>query len=210
MLAVEGGSALNGQLSRIRELACKGVWLATLTWNGKNELGCGVRCKEDTGLTAFGVAAVAEMQRVGMTVDVSHLSDRGFWQVAEITTQPFIASHSNARAICPNKRNLTDDQFKAIVARSGLVGLNFYPAFLTERKPARLADILPHLEHFLSLGGENTVALGSDFDGAPMPVDLPDMAALPTLWDFLSRKNYAASLLEKLFFGNAVAFFGRA
>ena len=140
--------------------------------------------------------------------DVSHLNDESFWDVIKAARRPVIATHSNSRLLCNVPRNLTDDQFGCIAERGGLVGLNFYTGFLREdREHACMEDILRHAEHFLNLGGEDVLALGSDFDGADMPYDLPDCGALPQLAQRL-REAFGFTLTEKICYKNALDFGG--
>lgn len=203
LLTVENGGVLGDDLDLLDVLHSRGVRMVGLTWNGDNPWGCGCGgC--DSGLTAIGEAAVKRLEHNGMTVDVSHLGDRGFWQVAEMTTRPFVASHSNARAICSHPRNLTDDQFCAIRDRGGLVGINLYPLFLGGED---FACILPHVEHFLSLDGERTVCFGADFDGMTAPPGWNGLAVMSEIWDFLQRCGYSSTLLDGLFYKNAMNFF---
>ena len=134
-----------------------------LTWNNPNALS-GTNCEEpERGLSEQGRAFVREMQRLGMLVDVSHLSDPGFWDVIEIARWPIMASHSNSRAVWDHTRNLTDDMFTAIIKNHGVVGLNLCREFVGGAED--IDALAGHLEHFLSLGGEKTVALGGDLDG---------------------------------------------
>jgi len=206
MLAVEGGAVLGEELARIDTLAVRGVRYITLTWNGANALGngCLSPCRE--GLTAFGKEAVRRMERAGVTVDVSHLNEAGFWDVANMAQKPFIATHSNAAAVCPHPRNLTDRQFAAVVECGGLVGLNLCGDFLGT---STFEAVERHLYHFWERGGENTVAFGADFDGAVMPAEWDGVAVMEQIFDFLYRKNYDSDLLSRLFFGNCYNFFSR-
>lgn len=207
LLAVEGGAVLAGRLDRVAELARFGVRMMTLTWNGANELGGGAA--EPGGLTSFGRAALAEMRKYAILPDVSHASDPLFWTVCEADDGPLVATHSNSRACCPHRRNLTDDQFCELVRRDGLVGLNLYPEFLTGNADASLDDIYAHLMHFCDLGGARQLALGTDFDGADMPSELPDVAALSRLAEYLRRRNLSDDFINGLFFHHAADFFER-
>jgi membrane dipeptidase len=136
--------------------------------------------------------------------DVSHLSDRGFDDVAKTINTPFIATHSDSRKICDNKRNLTDGQFKEIVRRGGVVGLNLFPAFLGG---GSVDAVCRHVDHFLSLGGENTIAVGADFDGvARLPNDITGIADMVKLYELLSE-YYGETIADRIFFGNAYDFF---
>ncbi len=206
MLAVEGGSVLGGDVSRIATLARHGVRYITLTWNGDNELGHGCLSNDTSGLTAVGKAAVRAMEREGIVVDISHLNASGFWDVEGCATRPYIATHSNAAAVTPHPRNLTDAQFDAICARGGLVGINLCRDFLGEQT---FEAVERHLSHFLERGGENTVAFGCDFDGTDMPAAWHGMAVMEQIEEYLYRKNYDSRLLYGLFFGNCYNFFTR-
>ena len=210
VLTVENGSVLGGKLEHVQDLKDRGVAMLTLTWNGENELGRGVLSPGDTGLTPFGRQAVKALERAGIVVDVSHASPELFWDVAELAEKPIVASHSNAKAVCGHPRNLTKEQFLAIRDRGGLVGLNFFQSFLNDRpQEASREDVLRHAEYFLALGGEDTLAMGSDFDGAKLPADLPGVEAIPGLYQMFLDRGYPEALVEKLFYGNAARFFRR-
>lgn len=208
VFTVEGGRIIGGDISRIKTLASSGVKMLTLTWNGDNEIACGAQTKNDTGLTEFGRRAVEQLEKNKIIVDISHLSDKSFYDVAQLAKRPFVASHSNSRAVCKNKRNLTDEQFKLIMNCGGIVGLNFHRDFLNDDgEKASITDIIRHCEHFLSLGGENTVAMGSDFDGADMPTDIGGVCSVPKIYNEFLKLNYSEALLDKLFWSNANKFF---
>lgn len=207
VLTVEGGAVLCGQLERIELLRRRGVRILTLVWNGENELGSGN--KSPKGLTPFGRAAVRRLEQAGIIVDCSHLNDRGFDDLCEVSGRPFIATHSNARAVCAHPRNLTDRQICEIVRRGGLIGLNYYKDFLRLEGEAALDDLFRHIVHFLSLGAEEVLALGSDFDGAVLPEALDRVEKIPALWEYLAGRGLSETLLEKLFFRNAFRFFQR-
>lgn len=165
ILSVEGGEALEGSMAALRMLYRLGVRAMGLTWNCRNELADGVgEDRTGGGLTNFGVEVVREMNRLGMVVDVSHLGQRGFWDVMELSEKPPIASHSNCRAVCDHRRNLGDDQIKALAAAGGVMGMNFYPPFVHENKPT-VDILLDHVDHVCGLVGPDHVGLGSDFDG---------------------------------------------
>ena len=207
IMSVEGGSAAAGSLERIRSMYDDGVRLMTLTWNAENELGCGVWADRKGGLTDFGRSAVALMNELSMAVDVSHLSDEGFYDVAEISASPFVASHSCARRLCGHRRNLTDEMFSVINERGGLVGINFSRGFLCEDSNTKIDDIIRHTEHFLSLGGEKTVCLGSDFDGTDMPDDVSGVESMEKLYELFLRYNYSEDTVRDIFWDNAHRFF---
>ncbi len=186
--------------------AC-GMRAATLTWNGDNAWASGCFGSSD-GLTDVGFAALERMQTLGMTVDVSHLNTRGFWDVVRHSRCPIMASHSNSSAICPHPRNIADNQFCAIRDSGGVVGLSLYRPHLTASSQSLFADAFcRHLEHFLSLDGEDTVCIGTDFDGMVCPAEWNGMAFLQELYQQLLSRGYAAALLDKVFYTNAMRFF---
>lgn len=164
-LSVEGADFIKSA-EDVYELYDKGVRCMTLTWNYSNALASGVLdTTADFGLTPLGREVVRAMNRCGIILDVSHLSDKAFYDAAEVCEKPFIASHSNLRSVCKNPRNLTDEQFKIICQSGGGVGINLYPPFLNESGRANTDDIKRHIDLFLTLGGENHIGLGCDFDG---------------------------------------------
>lgn len=207
ILSVEGGSALAGRIERVQSLYDDGVRLITLTWNDSNELADGIRAEQGRGLTAFGRAVVKEMNRLHMAVDVSHLSDAGFYDVAEIAEAPFVASHSNARALCGNLRNLTDEMIDMIRQSGGLIGLNFYVGFLRDDENAHMSDILKHAEYMLSRGCEDCLCLGSDFDGCDIPPDMTGIESMEALYERFLKLNYSEALVRNIFLGNAARYF---
>lgn len=207
IFTVEGGSVLEGRLENLELLCGYGVRMMTLTWNGANQIGGGAL--EPGGLTEFGRKVLHRMEEMRMLPDVSHASEALFWDVAEATKGPLVASHSNSQAVCRHPRNLTDRQFSEILRRDGLVGLNFYPAFLAESGQAGLEDILRHAEHFLELGGEKHLALGSDFDGADMPDGMEGIQSVEKLAEVFLRHGYSDELVDRIFYQNAQEFFGK-
>ncbi len=206
-LAVENVSMLSGDLKNLSLLIDNKVRSVTLTWNGENELGSGAMCNNDIGLTPFGKEVVNKLEDCNIAVDVSHASDKLFYDVIKIAKKPFIATHSNSRAITNVKRNLTDEQFKIIRDMGGIVGINFYKGFLNENEDdASIDDVIRHTEHFLNLCGENTLAIGSDFDGADMPNDIRDLTSIPAIYQrFLSE--FGVNITKKIFYNNANMYF---
>lgn len=206
ILTVEGGSVLAGALSRVKTLYDHGVRMMTLTWNAENEICGGANTK--LGFTPFGRAVVGEMERLCMAVDVSHLSDAGFWELCEFAKKPFAASHSNARAICAHRRNLTDEMFCEIKTRGGVVGLNYCKSFIREDSASgSIDDLLWHVHHFLALGGEDTLALGSDFDGTDLPDYIDSLHKLEFLIESLSKSGVPDSVIDKILFQNSNRYF---
>lgn len=206
MLTVENGSVLCGDMKNIRKLAEAGVKILTLTWNAANELAGGQA--SDEGFSFFGRMAVAVLEQNGIILDVSHLNDRSFEDLCQFAKRPFIATHSNSRTVCDHKRNLTDKQFCHIVENGGLVGLNFYPAFVNGADDYYFEELADHISHFLSLGGENTLSLGSDFDGAAMPSWMAGVQDVPVLYRRMVGM-FGQKQTDKIFSENAMAFFRR-
>ncbi|MBZ4656365.1 MAG: Membrane dipeptidase, partial [Thermoanaerobacter sp.] len=165
LLSIEGGEALEGEISLLRMFYKLGVRALTLTWSLRNDLGDGVDSVKEAGLTSFGREVVKEMNRLGMIVDVSHLNEKGIWDVVELSEKPIIASHSNAKTLCSHRRNLTDKQIKAIAQKGGVIGINFAPQFLRDEGQATLEDVLNHIDYICELVGEDYIGFGSDFDG---------------------------------------------
>lgn len=199
-LTIEEGGALEGKMEHLAEFYEEGVRLITLTWNYPNEIGypnIGYR-DADKGLTSFGRDVVAEMERLGMIVDVSHLSDRGFYDVAEMMTKPFVASHSNARRVTDHPRNLTDEMIQTIAEAGGVIGLNFANIFLGESPVSRVVDMVRHVRHIYQVGGREVLALGSDFDGIDPDVEIRDASMLPLLWDSLAREGFSPDDIEQM------------
>lgn len=200
-LSAEGAELLDCDPDKLRLAHRMGVRAVNITWNHPNALS-GTNAEEpDRGLSEQGRAFVKTMGELGMLVDVSHLSDPGFWDVMEITDRPVVATHSNARAVFPDPRNLTDEQFAAIINTNGVAGLNMYAGFLGEDPD--FDTVVSHLEHFLALGGENNVSMGGDWDGITrMPRGMSGIQDMEKLYEHLLRRNYSESLLEKVFYSN--------
>ena len=204
MLGLESAAPLAGNLDLLDEFADNDVKVITLTWNGDNEAASGVLGDENRGLTAFGKALLKRMERRHVTADVSHLNERGFYDVCAASEKPFIASHSVSRAVFDHKRNLTDAQFSEIARRGGLVGLNLCEAQLGEQS---FAQFERHLAHFLDLGGEQALSLGFDLDGTALPPEWGGVAVSEALFAYLLGRGYEKDLLLRVFFGNARDFF---
>ena len=206
ILTVENGSALAGRLERVETLVRNGVRMVTLTWNGENEIGSGN--ETDHGLSPFGREAVRELERAGILIDVSHLNDQGLDDLLVVAEKPFVASHSNARSVCSHRRNLTDGQIRELVRRGCLIGLNFYSAFLREDGcPAAPDDLWRHVAHFLELGAENCLALGSDADGADLPPCLNSPGAFAGLFQYFLDRGLSPALADGILWKNALTFF---
>lgn len=220
MLTVEEGGALEGKLENLHALYRRGVRMITLTWNYPNEIGfpgfpdyeglCAGRVpltlrETDRGLTPFGFRIAEEMNMLGMIIDVSHGSDRLVEDVASVSKRPFIASHSNADCVCPCARNLGEKQIRLIAQSGGIVGLNFCADFLSADLGAegQKEALLAHAEAILNAGGEDTLAIGSDFDGIPINPFLKNPSDMPALAELFSGK-FGSAVTEKIFFRNVL------
>ncbi|MWV43468.1 membrane dipeptidase [Paenibacillus sp. HJL G12] len=211
LLSVEGADGFEGSLFYVRMCYEMGVRFLGITWNYANWAADGVLEKRDGGFTEKGKKLIELCNEIGLLLDVSHLSPTGFWELTERTERPFIASHSNAKSICPHPRNLTDEQIRAIVAMDGRIGMTFVPWFVREggEKPVRPEELLPHIEHFCSLGGQNSLMIGSDFDGIDAWIQgLEHPGRYPEFAELLC-KHYSEELVRKWFSGNALSYLKR-
>lgn len=210
LLTIEDGRILEGSLERLRAFYEKGVRLITLTWNHENCLGFpNSRDPElmKKGLKDFGLEAVREMNCLGMLIDVSHLSDGGFADVARVSAKPFVASHSNCRALSPHPRNLTDDMIRTLAEAGGVAGLNFCGSFLnedTEDETSRIERMVAHVLHLLRVGGEELPAIGTDLDGIGGELEIGDPTGMPRLFDALERAGVTERQLDKFRSENAL------
>lgn len=198
LLSIEGGEGLGGSLGALENFYRLGVRALGLTWNCRNELadGC-LEAGTGGGLTRFGRQVLGRMQELGMVIDLSHLSEAGFYDVLEHSRGPVVASHSNARAVCDHPRNLTDSQIRALAARGGVMGINFCPDFLCQGRPATVDDVVRHVDHVASLVGIEHVGLGSDYDGIKAtPLGLEDVRRLPALTKALLARGYSEAAIR--------------
>lgn len=200
-LSVEGGEILDCSIENLEKAYNLGVRAVILTWNFENLLSGSNDEGSDKGLTELGRRFVRRCQQLGVIVDVSHLSEPGFWDVMEISQKPVIASHSNAKAVWGNKRNLTDWQFKAIANTGGVVGINLYSDFLGAEADVDTAT--EHIEHLLQLGGERHIAIGADLDGCDsLPKGIAGIEDFYKIADNLLKKNYTEQLVCDIFYNN--------
>ncbi|MDO4323763.1 MAG: dipeptidase [Lachnospiraceae bacterium] len=206
LFTIEDAGVVGNRPERLEEAYRRGVRIASLTWNHENTLGYPNSPKKDVmkkGLKPFGLEMVEKMNELGMAVDVSHLSDGGFWDVARICRKPFIASHSNSRAMTGHPRNMTDEMIRALAEKGGVMGLNFAPAFLTEQgKESRIDDMVRHVLHIRDVGGSGVLALGSDFDGITGELEIDSPAKMPQLADALLKAGLTSTELDAMWSGN--------
>lgn len=226
MLTLEEGAVCQGELAYLRDFYRIGVRMMTLTWNFQNELGFpnqmeyvekngadrAPRCIPDTvnGLTETGIEFVREMERIGLIIDVSHLNDAGIWDVFQYTKKPFVASHSNARALASHPRNLTDEMIRALAERGGVAGINFCAAFLRNEENGKepihsyCRDMAAHMKHMKKIGGIGCIGLGSDLDGIESIVELGDCSGMQMLADEMAYQGFTTGEIEAVFHENVL------
>lgn len=207
LLAIEEGGAIDGSLEALRCLYELSVRAMTLTWSNRNDIADGIN-EEATGsgLTLFGKQVVAEMNRLGMLVDVSHISTAGFWSVIETSTKPIIATHSNAKSLCSHPRNLNDEQIKALAQNGGLAGITFAGQFLEEDwRNACIESVYKHIDYMLNLiGNDDHIGFGSDFDGiSHPPYNIQGVQDYKPLIEYLS-KYYSDETINKITHQNVI------
>ncbi len=209
-ISIEEGGILENEITRLDLLYEKGVRAITLTWNFENFIGYPhEKTGSEFGLKPFGFEVIEKMEDLGILIDVSHLSDAGFWDVYNNTKKPFIATHSNARSVHDNSRNLTDDMIRCLSDRGGVVGLNFYGPFLQGNETSSIDAMLKHIKHIVNIGGEDVLSLGSDFDGIEGNLELCGVHDIHLLISAMEREGLTSSLIEKICYNNAEAFLKR-
>lgn len=207
LLAIEEGGAIEGKIENLQKFYDIGVRMMTLTWNYKNEIGYPNKGEGniDRGLTHFGIEVVQKMNELGMLVDVSHLSDAGFYDVAKHSKHPFIATHSNARRVTGHLRNLTDDMIKVLANKGGITGINFCAAFIGDNgKYSYIEDMVKHIKHLKNVGGIDIIAMGTDFDGIDSTVEIKDISEMDKLVIALKKEGFRLDEIEKIYYKNAL------
>lgn len=219
VMHMEGAEALDDELLNLDVLYQLGLRSLGPVWSRPTKFAHGVPFKfpgsPDTGpgLTALGEQLVKRCNELRILIDLSHLNEKGFWDIAKLSDSPLVASHSNAHVLCPSTRNLTDKQLAAIADSNGLVGVNFATSFLRPdgqmNKNTSLDIVLRHLDHLIYSVGEERVGFGSDFDGAVPPADIGSAAALPTLAQAMKAHGYNDELMHKLCCSNWINLLAR-
>lgn len=214
LLTIEEGAVIHEDLAYLRNYYRLGARMVALSWNYENGLthpnfdmnkGGYHTFDDEHGLTEFGKAYVREMEDLGMIIDVSHMSDRCFYDVLDIVKKPFVASHSNARAICPHARNMSDDMILKLAHRGGVMGLNYASDFLSENtKESRIEDMVKHILYIKDLAGIDCIGLGSDFDGIPQNLEMKNASYLPKLEEALKDAGLTEEEIEKIFYKNVL------
>ncbi|MCP4762425.1 MAG: hypothetical protein GY870_11640 [archaeon] len=215
VLHFEGVGGFDEDLNFLRSSAEKGLRTMGITWALDNKFGTSAKFKKEqpiTGLTELGKKLTNEAQSLGITIDASHLSEKSFWDLIDITDKPIIVSHSNTKAVSDHPRNLTDEQIRAVHTKKGTIGINLWTALLDKEKNDKeekfsLSIIKEHLDHIIKIADINTIALGSDFDGAHTPECMKDCSYYPSLFSYLLENGYSESDLEKLSHGNLLRVF---
>ena len=223
LLTLEEGAVIDNDLNKLDWYYEKGVRMIALTWNYPNGIGypnfdCNdpdydriiYQINDRDGLTDFGIEYVRKMEELGMIVDVSHLSDKGFYDVLEYTHKPFVASHSNARAICKVARNLDDEMIRLLAKRGGVMGLNYCSAFIEDRSTyTSIAGMVEHVRHIVNVGGIDCIGLGSDFDGISNDLEIKDASGMGKLYQAL-QEYYTEAEIAKIFHGNVLRVYQEA
>ena len=205
LISIEGAEGLAGQPEIIDDLYNKGVREVSLTWNNDTVFACGCNTKNDTGLTEGGRKLIARMDELGIILDVSHCSDKTFWDIAGSRKTPFIASHSNARAVRKHQRNLDDAQLRTLADHGGIAGINLFSDFLSEKERGEISDILEHIDHIINVAGEEHVGFGCDFEGMVVtPIGIESVADMTKVGEALTRK-YGSRTAAKIMGENAAA-----
>lgn len=219
LLTLEEGAVVHDDLAFLRNYYRLGVRMITLTWNYENGIGFpnfdmhdeshGYHVYDDqNGLTSFGKAYVKECERLGIIIDVSHLSDAGFYDVLKYTTKPFVASHSNARSVCGHARNMSDDMIIQLAKRGGVMGINFAADFLEETHEehalSKIESMVKHIVYIRDLAGIDCIGLGSDFDGIDQNLELKDASMMPQLYHALQKAQFSEEDIEKIFYKNVL------
>lgn len=200
-IGLENGSPIGNSLERLKYLYDNGVRYITLCHSSDNQIcdSCASEAKKWGGLSPFGREVVAEMNRLGILVDVSHVSDDTFYDVLKYSTKPVVATHSCCRALCNQPRNMTDDMIKALAAAGGVIQINFYPLFLNGTEKASYKLIADHIDHAVEIAGIDHVGIGSDYDGIDVtPEGMEDISTMPKLFEELRSRGYSEEDLTKI------------
>ena len=203
MLGIENGLALDGQLQQLSHFAQRGIVYMTLCHNGDNDICDSARgCDTHHGVSDFGRQVIAEMNRLGIMVDLSHANERSFYDALDISTTPIVCSHSSCRALCDHPRDLTDDQMRALAKKGGVMQVTLYHGFLVKEGEATVQDALRHLEHAIQVMGIDHVGIGTDFDGDGGVRGFADASEVLTFTRHLLARRYAEADIEKIWGGN--------
>ena len=203
--SMQNGAAISGNLDNVEYFYNRGIRIASITWNDDNELGCGTKTKNDNGLTFLGKEYVKKLNEYGILVDVSHLSEKSFWDTVSTTDKPIIATHSNVYNLCNNPRNLKDEQIKAIAKSGGIIGICFYSEFLNDKTRANVKDVVRHIKYIRDLVGIDYIGLGSDFDGMEInktAEGVKNITGLKNITEELKKQCFSCEDIVKIMWNN--------
>lgn len=215
LLTIEEGAVIKGDLDNLIHFYNRGVRMMTLTWNFENEIGYPNQMSQvpfsintEDGLKPFGKEVVKKMNELGMIVDVSHGSDKLFYDVIDISDKPIVASHSDSRYVCDVPRNMTDEMIKTLAAHNGIMGINFCSSFIgKDPNINQIPQIIEHIKHIANVGGIDCIALGSDFDGIQTPNGMSDCTKMDTLFSELAKSGFSKQDIDKISYGNFLRIF---
>jgi microsomal dipeptidase-like Zn-dependent dipeptidase len=208
MLGIENGYALEGKIENLRHFAERGIVYMTLCHNGDNDICDSAKgTQTHNGVSSFGREVISEMNRLGILVDVSHASEKSFWDALDLSCKPIVCSHSSCRALCDHPRNLTDEQMRALAAKGGVMQVTLYHGFLVKDGEATIEDAMRHLEHAIDVMGIDHVGLGTDFDGDGGIRGLASAAELPNFTHELLVRGYTEEQIQKIWGGNFLRVF---
>lgn len=203
IVTIEGGCGLMGSLENLDHLFKRGCRAITLTWNYENAIGYPNCIEPDKGLKPFGLEVIKAMNRLGIIIDVSHLSDAGFWDCIKHSNQPIVATHSNARGLCDHSRNLTDDMILALRDNGGIMGMNYCSLFLDGSKTSKVSEIIKHIQYIKDLAGIEVIALGSDFDGIGGDLEIANIGQMDKLVQGLTKSGFSQDEIDAICYKNA-------
>lgn len=201
ILTIENGSAISGNIENIEKLYEKGIRVMSVTWNEDNRLGCGALTKNDEGLTKLGEEYIRKLEEKNILIDVSHSSEKTFWDITKCTNRTIVATHSCVNSICSHPRNLKDEQIIEIANREGIIGICFASHFLNESGKSNVVDIINHIKYIKDLVGIDYIGLGSDFDGVDfdnMPSDIRGIKDINKLEEEMKMEGFTEEEINKV------------
>lgn len=201
ILTIENGSAISGNIENIEKLYEKGIRVMSVTWNEDNDLGCGALTKNDEGLTKLGEEYIRKLEEKNIIIDVSHSSEKTFWDITKCTNRTIVATHSCVNSICNHPRNLKDEQIIEIANREGIIGICFASHFLNESGKSNVVDIINHIKYIKDLVGIDYIGLGSDFDGVDfdnMPSDIRGIKDINKLEEEMKMEGFTEEEINKV------------
>lgn len=215
LLTIEEGAVIKGNLDNLIHFYNRGVRMMTLTWNFENEIGYPNQMNQlpfsintEDGLKPFGKEVIKKMNELGMIVDVSHGSDKLFYDVIDISDKPIVASHSDSRYVCDVPRNMNDEMIKTLADHKGIMGINFCSSFIgKDPNINQIPQIIEHIKHIVDVGGIDCIALGSDFDGIQTPNGMSDCTKMDILFSELSKSGFSKQDIDKISYGNFLRVF---